>query len=171
MNPPANDARHRKAMYVRNFVFGGEDSLVSTVGLLSGVAAAGISKGDIILTGVVLIFVEALSMAVGSFLSENSAEEYLEKTDLPLRESITAGAIMFGSYFILGFIPLLPYLIWSVSEAFALSIAASLISLSLLGWLSGREFKVSAWRSGLKMLILGGAAIGIGVIVGRIIGQ
>jgi VIT1/CCC1 family predicted Fe2+/Mn2+ transporter len=163
------DPRLRKAMYVRNFVFGGEDSLVSTVGLLSGVAAAGLSKGDIILSGTILIFVEALSMAVGSFLSENSAEEYLSKSELPLRSSITAGSIMFGSYFLLGFIPLLPYLLWPVSIAFGASIAASLLALTLLGWVSGRNFKVNAWHSGLKMLILGGLAIGIGIAVGQLI--
>lgn len=156
-------------MYVRSFVFGGEDSLVSTVGLLSGVAAAGITKADIVLTGTILIFVEALSMAVGSFLSENSAEEYLKKSELPLRSAITTGAIMFGSYFLLGFIPLLPYLLWPVSAAFSASIIASLLALTLLGWISGREFKVSAWRSGMKMLILGGLAIGIGIIVGQFI--
>lgn len=170
MTQPNTDPRQRKAMYVRNFVFGGEDSLVSTVGLLSGVAAAGVAKSEIILTGVVLIFVEALSMAVGSFLSENSAEEYLAKTELPLRESVTAGTIMFASYFVLGFIPLVPYLLWPVSVALTASIIAALLALGLLGWLSGREFKVVAWRSGLKMLILGGAAIGIGVVVGRWIG-
>ncbi len=163
------DPRQRKAMYVRSFVFGGEDSLVSTVGLLSGVAAAGVAKADIILIGTVLIFVEALSMAVGTFLSENSAEEYLVKSELPLRSSVTAGTIMFGSYFLLGFIPLTPYLLWPVSAAFSASIGASLVALALLGWLSGREFKVSAWRSGLKMLILGGLAIGIGIVVGQLI--
>lgn len=170
MNPDQTGSRQRKAMYIRNFVFGGEDSLVSTVGLLSGVAAAGIAKADIILTGIVLIFVEALSMAVGSFLSENSAEEYLEKTELPLRQSITAGTIMFASYFVLGFLPLAPYLFLPVKLAFGASIIAALLALGILGWASGREFKVVAWRSGLKMLILGGAAIGIGVLVGRWVG-
>src|SRR5690349_23132766 len=126
------DPRQRKAMYVRSFVFGGEDSLVSTVGLLSGVAAAGIGKADIILTGIVLIFVEALSMAVGTFLSENSAEEYLVKSELPMRSAVTAGTIMFGSYFLLGFIPLTPYILWPVTTAFSASIAASLIALAFL---------------------------------------
>jgi len=64
------------AVYVRNFVFGVEDSLVSTVGLLSGIASAGASTATIFLTGTVLIFVEAFSMAVGSYLSEESVEEY-----------------------------------------------------------------------------------------------
>ena len=62
-------------LFVRNFIFGAEDSLVSTVGLLAGVASAGIPRKDIIISGVVLIFVEAFSMGVGSFLSERTTEE------------------------------------------------------------------------------------------------
>src|SRR3989344_3129963 len=62
-------------LYVRNFIFGAEDSLVSTVGLLSGVAIGGVAKVDILLPGMVLIFVEAFSMAVGSFLAEFSVRK------------------------------------------------------------------------------------------------
>src|SRR5262245_46938731 len=69
-------AESTKVAYFRNFVFGVEDSLVSTVGLLSGVAIAGLAREEIFLTGVILIFVEAVSMAAGSFLSESSAEEF-----------------------------------------------------------------------------------------------
>ena len=54
--------------YYRNFVFGVEDSLVSTVGLLSGISIAGVTNKTIIMTGVILIFVEAVSMGAGSFL-------------------------------------------------------------------------------------------------------
>ena len=69
--------RSVSASYIRNFVFGVEDSLVSTVGLLSGVAIAGVEQKYIFITGLILIFVEAFSMAVGSFLSEESAEKYI----------------------------------------------------------------------------------------------
>ncbi|KKS05141.1 MAG: hypothetical protein UU58_C0001G0001, partial [Candidatus Nomurabacteria bacterium GW2011_GWA2_41_25] len=37
-------------LYVRNFIFGAEDSLVSTVGLLSGIASAGIARKEIIIS-------------------------------------------------------------------------------------------------------------------------
>ena len=63
-------------LFMRNFVFGAEDSLVSTVGLLAGVATAGVLQKEIIISGVVLIFVEAFSMSVGSFLSERTTEEF-----------------------------------------------------------------------------------------------
>ena len=67
-------ASNSRVSYLRNFVFGVEDSLVSTVGLLSGIAIAGMNRESIFATGVVLIFVEAVSMAAGSFLAETSAE-------------------------------------------------------------------------------------------------
>ena len=40
--------------YLRSFIFGVEDSLVSTVGLLSGVAIANASRDTILLTGTVV---------------------------------------------------------------------------------------------------------------------
>jgi hypothetical protein len=54
-------------LYTRNFIFGSEDSLVSTVGLLAGIVSAGIERKEIIISGIVLICVEAFSMSIGSF--------------------------------------------------------------------------------------------------------
>lgn len=69
------ESKQTFALYVRTFVFGVEDSLVSTVGLLSGLAIAGAARGTIILSGVTLIFVEAFSMGIGSLLSEHQKED------------------------------------------------------------------------------------------------
>src|SRR3989338_159296 len=100
--------------YFRNFIFGVEDSLVSTVWLLSGVAIAGVPRTTILLTGLVLIFVEAFSMAAGSFLCEYSAEGYVSGVDSPTKSNLISGVIMFFSYLVSGFIPLSSYLIGSV---------------------------------------------------------
>ncbi len=96
-------------LYIKNFIFGVEDSLVSTVGLLSGVAAAGLPKKDIFVAGVVLIFVEAFSMGVGSYLSEDFTDDIKSRK---YRRSATlfASLIMFISYFTAGIVPLFPYL-------------------------------------------------------------
>lgn len=155
--------------YVRNFIFGVEDSLVSTVGLLSGIAIAGVPRTTILLTGVVLIFVEAVSMAAGSFLSESSAESFASKHEPTLRSTVPASIIMFISYFSAGFVPLSPYLIFPINAAFSASIIVSLGALFVLGALSGRMSKTRMLRSGLRMLIVGGIAIAVGVIVGRTI--
>ena len=153
-------------MYVRNFTFGVEDSLVSTVGLLSGIAIAGTPKETIILAGIILIFVEAFSMGVGSVMSENSAEEYEARREMPLHRSVLAGTTMFFSYFAAGFIPLAPYLLFPTVQALALSIIFSLGALFLLGAGSARISRTSALRQGALFLSLGGAAIVIGVLVG-----
>lgn len=158
-----------RAIYLRNFIFGVEDSLVSTVGLLSGVAIAGTSRNTIILTGAVLIFVEAFSMAVGSLLSEHSSEEYVRQAETPLKASLVGGAIMFVSYFISGFIPISPYIFLDSGVAFWVSISLSLFALFVLGTIGGKLSHVNILRSGFKMFLIGGAAVGLGVLVAKII--
>ncbi|MEN9558138.1 MAG: hypothetical protein RL141_507 [Candidatus Parcubacteria bacterium] len=155
-----------QAAFVRNFIFGVEDSLVSTVGLVSGVAVAGVDRGTIILTGLVLIVVEALSMGVGSLLAESSTEEFVFRRGRSMRLPMIGGGIMFVSYFIAGFIPLAPYAFLDITHAFPLSIIVSLISLFLLGYVSAALFKGRRTRSALRMLILGGLAIGAGALIG-----
>src|SRR3989344_2041103 len=154
------------ATYFRNFIFGVEDSLVSTVGLLSGVAIAGVERETILLTGIVLIFVEAFSMGAGSFLSEASAEEYSTQKSMIHNHSIFAGSIMFASYFLAGFIPLFPYIITEGGAALAFSISASALTLFFLGLASGILSRISLLWGALRMAIVGGVAIGIGVVVG-----
>lgn len=158
--------RQEFTTFVKSFIFGVEDSLVSTVGLLSGIAVAGLSKKDIFLAGIVLIFVEAFSMGVGSYLSEQSAEQFI-KTKRSI--SIPAGIIMFFSYFFAGFIPLAPYLLFEVNTAFPTSIILSLISLFILGVSSALVYKTSVVKQGLRMLLVGGMAIGMGVLVGSFV--
>jgi VIT1/CCC1 family predicted Fe2+/Mn2+ transporter len=159
-----------KAAYLRNFVFGVEDSLVSTVGLLSGVAIAGMSPKDIFVTGLILIFVEAISMCAGSFLSETSAEEFETRSEKHSGRSLRAALIMFISYFVSGFIPLAPYIVFTGASAFMLSIAVSLGALLILGAVSARLSSTSIRKSALRMAVIGGLAIGAGVLIGGLLG-
>lgn len=163
--------RERRMLVMRNFVFGVEDSLVSTVGLLSGVAIAGTSRATIILTGMVLIFVEAFSMGMGTFLAEHSAAEYggLPHDGRSGKNTFLAGTIMLASYFVSGFVPLAPYLFLEGSAAFGVSIAASLAALFALGGVSARVSKIGVMREAFRMLILGGAAVAVGVAVGALV--
>ena len=159
----------RSASVVRNFIFGVEDSLVSTVGLLSGIAITGISRNYVILTGTVLIFVEAFSMAVGSVLSEHSAEEYEKRKEISIKSSLKSGLIMFFSYFISGFIPLSPYVFLKNNNSLAVSIAFSMTALGLLGIFSGKISGTNIFSNMLKMVTLGGIAIIVGVVVGNVL--
>lgn len=155
-------------LYFRNFIFGVEDSLVSTVGLLAGIAIGGVSRETIFLTGAVVILVEAFSMAAGSFLVESSMEEYTHKRDKNERP-VWGGVVMFFSYVIAGLIPLASYIIF-VENMMALSMSAvtSLIALFILGLVGGSLSHVNIVRRGIRMMFVGGIAIGAGVVAGLV---
>ena len=157
----------KSVTYFRNFVFGVEDSLVSTVGLLSGIAAASVSKSVILITGTVLIFVEAFSMGAGSFLSEHSAEDYIYRGSSNSRKPGVSSIIMFFSYLISGLIPLVPYIILPIKYALWISILLSLVFLFVLGVISGKVTKTGISKSALRMFVVGGIAILIGALVGK----
>src|SRR3989339_1706123 len=121
-------------LYTRNFIFGAEDSLVSTVGLLAGIASAGMAQKEIIVSGVVLICVEAFSMFVGSFLSERTTEESSPNYQIQKSNSLIAALIMFVSYLLCGLVPLFPYFFISIPQALWWSIGVSLLALVVLGF-------------------------------------
>lgn len=156
-------------VYFRNFLFGVEDSLVSTVGLLSGIAMGGVERETILLTGVVLIFVEALSMAAGSFLVESSVEEYTHVKNHN-EGPAGGGVVMFVSYVIAGLIPLTPYIFTAAPVATYISVLASLLALFVLGVIGGSLSHKKVVQRGLRMMIIGGVAIVTGVAAGLVFG-
>lgn len=154
------------SLFVRNFTFGVEDSLVSTVGLLAGIAVAGVDRSNIIVTGLVLIFVEAFSMAVGSLISEWSVEEYETKT-ASMVNPIRASIVMFCSYVIAGIVPLAPYFAWTGTKAMIGSVSLALLALFVLGAANAKMFRSRVLKDGLFTLFMGGLAILVGVVVGQ----
>jgi VIT1/CCC1 family predicted Fe2+/Mn2+ transporter len=152
-------------LFIRNVIFGVEDSLVSTVGLLSGIAAEGTSRSFILLTGIVYIAVEAFSMAVGSFLSEEFTEEYVAGKEVSASESLWGGLIMFISFVVAGFVPIIPYILVLDRSAILYSVIASVAALFVLGMVGGRVSHTKVWSRGLRMALLGGFAILVGILV------
>jgi len=70
---------------IREFVFGIQDGLISTVGLLAGVQGATESDTVVILTGVTAMLSGAISMSSGSYLSSSAEKEIFDKE---LREAV-----------------------------------------------------------------------------------
>ena len=64
---------------IREFVFGIQDGLISTVGLLSGVQGATENSLVVIVTGLTAMFSGAISMAAGSYLSAGAQKDIFEK--------------------------------------------------------------------------------------------
>ena len=156
-------------LYLRNGIFGVSDSLVSTVGLLSGINANGTSRHAIIVTGIVYAFVESFSMAVGSFLSEESAENYVGKGEVAATKPFVGGSVMFVTFILASLIPIAPYLFLSAASALWVSIVVSILALFIVGYLSAKISKARVLKHAIRMALLGGLAIIVGVVVGKFV--
>ncbi len=149
--------------YIRSSIFGFEDSLVSTTGVVVGIATGTSNREFIVLAAFVTIAVEAISMTAGQFLSERTLHE-LNKTDH--NDNLIVGSlVMFISYFLGGLIPLLPILILPAISILPILLLAFL-GLFVLGYAKGQIVKVAPTRSAFEMLVIGGFATLIGVVSG-----
>lgn len=138
--------------FARNFVYGVQDSLISTSGVILGVSFAKFSNVNILTTGYILILVEALSMGYGSFVSEDafmktSKMKYTEKT------VIKYGLVMFFSYALAGLIPLFPYML-NLKDAWKYSIALTFISLWALIYTFQHDIQKTLKQTFMGFIIL-----------------
>ncbi|MFC1687852.1 VIT1/CCC1 transporter family protein [Patescibacteria group bacterium] len=83
--------------------------------------------------------------------------------------SLQNGIKMFLSYVVGGLIALFAYFFLPISTAMILSIIVTLVGLFTLGAITSRYTKVSWRKSGLRILLLGGIALAIGLIVGELV--
>jgi len=73
---------------IRELIFGLEDGIVSTTGAVIGIAAGTGNHKVVILSGMVIVVVEALSMAAGTYLSSKSKRQLLQRLINDEREEI-----------------------------------------------------------------------------------
>lgn len=79
-DPHEYDHRHANvsAGWLRAGVFGAMDGLVSNIGLITGIAAAGAGPGLVVITGISGLIAGAISMALGEFTSVRTQNEQLD---------------------------------------------------------------------------------------------
>src|SRR3989344_4796352 len=117
--------------YLRSTVFGVEDSLVSTTGLIAGLSVGSNDKEIVILGAVVAIVIEAVSMGAGEYLSDDAVQE-LDKLKTHRDNPLVSGALMFTSYLLAGFIPLLPVIFLEYPSSVLLAVILAFSGLFLL---------------------------------------
>ncbi len=154
--------------YFRSVIFGLQDALVSTTGVVVGISAGVPEKAIIILAAFVTVSVEASSMAASQYSSEKAVHQ-IDKSDKHKDDLLIGAALMFFAYLLAGLIPISPFLFFVPDIARIISICAALISLFLVGFIKGRIVKHEAMRSATEMLFIGGLATAIGLIVGNLL--
>ena len=153
--------------YLRSVLFGIEDSLVSTTGLIAGLSVGAENKRIVVLGGLVAIVIEAVSMGAGEYLSDDAVQE-LDKLKRHRDSPAASGLLMLVSYLLAGMIPLAPVLVFVYPTSLILSVIFALSGLFLLGYIKGRLLHSRPFRGGLKILVVGGLAAILGLGVGFI---
>ena len=82
-------------------------------------------------------------------------------------ETAFGDALIVGlAYALAALIPLWPYFAWEVATALPISLAATAVALFGLGLAKGKVARLALVRSGLQVLLIGGASAGIGYLIG-----
>lgn len=151
--------------YLRSLMFGLQDGIVSTTGVVVGVSFGVQDKSIIVLAALVAVMVEATSMAAGQYSSEKAVHQ-MDKSGKHTDSLITGAAIMFFAYLMGGMFSIVPTLIFDQPEARYLAIISAFIGLFLIGYVKGKVVEHHAMRSAVELLAIGGIATLVGIIVG-----
>ena len=177
---PRKKEGHKKRMklaqgaYIREFIFGIEDGLVSTLGFVVGLTTAAASNRIIIIGGIAAMVAAAISMAAGTYLSIKSQKEFFDtrerrKSKHYHLENPTKGAmIMFISFIFGALIPILPYFFITSNKALVVAALLTIVTLFIFGASKTRLTKRNWFKSGFEMAAVGIIAAAAGLIVGLI---
>lgn len=153
--------------YLRSGLFGIQDGLVSTTGVVVGISAGIENKAIVILAALVAVTVEASSMAAGQYSSEKAVHQ-MDKTGKHT-DSLTVGAlVMFFGYLLGGIVPIIPTILFDQSQARVIAIVAAFIGLFALGYIKGHIVGHKPLRSAIELFVIGAIATTIGLIVGYV---
>ncbi len=159
---------------IRAGVFGVQDGVVSTFGLVMGVVGAQVSPEAVLIAGIAGAVSGAVSMGAGEYVSVKVQLELLEVRGIRDEDgnvSPNRAALANSGLFVLGAaFPLAPFLFLVGIPAVLWSTALSIAVLFSTGALLTRLTKRSAMASGLRMLLIGGGAGILGYVVGTLLG-
>lgn len=154
--------------YLRSVLFGLQDGLVSTTGVVVGITVGAADKPIIILASLVAVTVEASSMAAGQYSSEKAVHQ-MDKDGKHTDSLILGASLMFASYLISGLVPITPIVLFDLSIAPIISVILAFMALFTVGFIKGRIVEHHALRSAFEMFIIGGIATALGLIVGHLL--
>ena len=151
--------------YLRSLMFGLQDGIVSTTGVVVGISTGISDKQIIVLAALVAVMVEASSMAAGQYSSEKAVHQ-MDKTGKHTDNLYIGALIMFIAYLIGGSFSVIPILIFDQPLAKILAIISAFIGLFIIGYLKGHLVDHKPIRSAIELFIIGSIATTVGVVIG-----
>lgn len=158
--------------YLRSLMFGLQDGIVSTTGVVVGISTGVSDKGIIVLAALVAVMVEASSMAAGQYSSEKAVHQMCKAgiSKIAHTDNLFVGAlIMFIAYLVGGSFSIIPTLIFDQPIARNLAIASSFLGLFIIGYVRGYLVEHKPLRSAFELFVIGSITTTIGIIVGHLL--
>lgn len=154
--------------YLRSLMFGLQDGIVSTTGVVVGISTGVSNKEIIVLAALVAVAVEASSMAAGQYSSEKAVHQ-MDKSGSHTDNLYVGAFIMFIAYLIGGAFSIIPTIIFSQPAARAFAILSAFAGLFIIGYIKGHLVEHKPLRSAIELFIIGSIATIIGVVVGYLL--
>ncbi len=162
--------------YIKDVIYGATDGIVTTFAVIAGVTGASLEIRVVLIIGFASLLADAFSMAVSNYLGSKSKDEVMSNDGVNPRKTeahpLAAGALTFGSFLLLGSLPLIIYILLIPSPAvFPLTSGFTLAILFFTGALRTLVTGRAWWRGGIEMMLIGGAAAGIAWLVGGLVNR
>ena len=163
--------------YLPEFVYGATDGTVTTFAVVAGVMGASLSSAVVLVLGFANLFADGFSMAIANYLSSKSHlelhREHNSKCEEHKKPRKTALAT-FTAFLIVGFIPLLPFVLgifYPLVEIyqFNLSIILTAIAFLIVGAVKGEVIGKKPIHSAIETLVIGGIAAILAFLVGYLL--
>jgi len=154
--------------YLRSLMFGLQDGIVSTTGVVVGISTGVNNKEIVVLAALVAVTVEATSMAAGLYSSEKAVHQ-MDKSGKHTDSLLIGALIMFIAYMIGGSFSIIPTIIFDQSTGRILAVASAFTGLFIIGYIKGHIVEHKPLRSAVELFIIGSIATTIGVIVGNLL--
>ena len=154
--------------YLRSLMFGLQDGIVSTTGVVVGISTGVSDKAIIVLAALVAVTVEASSMAAGQYSSEKAVHQ-LNKNEKHTDSLFVGALIMFLSYLMGGAFSIIPILLFDQPIARVFAIASAFVGLFIVGYVKGYLVEHKPLRSAIELFIIGSVTTTIGIIVGYLL--
>jgi VIT1/CCC1 family predicted Fe2+/Mn2+ transporter len=163
--------------YIKPFVLGASDGIVTTFAVVAGVVGAGLATEIIIVLGIANMFADGFSMAVGDYLGERSLQKMEEANGNVSKSGYIwkTSLATFVAFVLAGSLPLLPYIVMlfgftvSADNQFLLSIIATMSAMFFVGSLRTYVIKGKWWKNGLEMLAVGSIAATVAYVLGSVV--
>ena len=167
----------RVEKYLSQLVYGGIDGIVTTFAVVAASVGASLDSSIVIILGLANLIADGFSMGISSYLAEQSeraVDAKLGKHHGDHTNPIKAGLVTFGSFVLIGFVPVLIYVVdlifdLQLNNLFVIASVLAAVAFAGVGWLKSYVAEESKLKAIVETLILGAIAASVAYYIGNIL--